>query len=251
MKKSENGLSKKSHRKHPGRRTAQQHHLAYAVLLILLCSSLASAAPKITFENKTFDFGEIVAGDSVVCLFPFTNTGDSTLKILDMRTTCLCAIADLEKKAYEPGEKGTIRAIYYSTGRKGKATKSVFITTNIKEDRVIRLVITGNIKKTWKCEPEKVDFGVIGDETMLIDTVIISTESTDSMRIDSIVPEPEPLKVTVLKQDGNSVQLKVLVETTDIEWCFIGVIRIYSNIPEARKIIIPVYAKRSEKDAGK
>jgi hypothetical protein len=228
-------------------------HLVCAVLLLIVCIPLSSlfAAPEITFEKKTFDFGEIIAGDSAVCFFTFTNTGDSTLKILDMRTTCLCALADLEKKTYEPKEKGTIKAIFYSTGRKGKVTKSVFITTNIKENRVVRLAITGHIKKTWKCEPEKVDFGEIGDRTILIDTVEISTESVDSIRIDSIIPEPEELNVSIVKHEGSSVHLKVLVEASGIKWRFIGVIRFFSNIPEARKIIIPVYARMSEEDAGK
>jgi hypothetical protein len=209
------------------------------------------AAPEITFEKKTFDFGEITAGDSAICSFSFTNTGDSILKILDMRTTCACAIANMEQKTYNPGEKGTIRATFYSTGRKGKISKSVFITTNIKENRVVRLAITGHVKKTWRCEPEKIDFGEIGDRTILIDTVEIITESIDSIHVDSIIPEPEQLKVTVLAHYGNSVKLKVLVETTGIKWRFIGVIRFYSNIPEARKIIIPVYARVSEKNIDK
>lgn len=225
--------------------------LAVVLLSPVLFSLNLDAAPAIEFDKKVFDFGEIIAGDTAVCLFAFTNTGDSLLKILDMRTTCACAIADMEKKTFNPQEKGTIKAIFYSTGRKGKVTKSVFITTNIKENRVVRLAITGNVKRTWKCEPEKVDFGEIGERTILIDTVEISTESTDSIQIDSIVPEPEQLTVTMVNHGGNSVRLKVVVETSDIKWRFIGVIRFYSSIPEARKIIIPVYARVSEEDAGK
>lgn len=227
-------------------------YTVYAVLLFLCaCITGMEAAPEISFGSKTYDFGEIVMGDSAVCFFSFTNTGDSTLKILDMRTTCSCAIANLEKKMYEPHEKGTIKAIFYSTGRKGKVSKSVFVTTNIKEKRVVRLVITGHIKKTWKCEPEKVDFGEIDDREVLVDSIEISTESMDSIRVDSIVPEPEQLKVTLLKHDGNRVKLKVKVETAGIKWRFIGVIRFFSNIPEAQKIIVPVYARVREKDLGK
>ncbi len=242
----------KSRSKQQNSTNAQPQHLTFAVLLLFTCTFITTAqsAPAITFQKKTYDFGEIIAGDTAVCLFSFTNSGDSTLKILDMRTTCACAIADLEKKTYEPHENGIIKAVFYSTGRKGNITKSVFITTNIKENRVVRLAITGHVKKTWKCEPEKVDFGEIGDRTILIDTVAISTESIDSIQVDSIITEPEQLKVTMLKHDKSSVQLKVLVETTGIKWRFIGVIRFYSNMPEARKIIIPVYARVSEEDAG-
>lgn len=221
------------------------------LLFLLAFFTTAAAAPEISFESKNFDFGEIIAGDTAVCLFFFTNTGDSTLKILDMRTTCACAIADLEKRTFEPHESGTIKAVFYSTGRKGKVTKSVFITTNIKEDRVVRLAIKGTIRKTWSCDPEKVDFGEIGHRTVLVDTVEISTESVDSIQVDSIIPEPERLKATLVEHGGSSVKLRVLVETTGIKWRFIGVIRFYSNIPEARKIIIPVYARVKQQDAGK
>jgi hypothetical protein len=238
--------------KQQNRRTAQPQHLAYATLLFIgLCITAMEAAPEISFQSKTYDFGEIVMGDTAICFFSFTNTGDSTLKILDMRTTCSCAIAALEKKTYEPHETGTIKAIFYSSGRKGKVSKSVFITTNIKENRVVHLSISGHVKKTWKCEPEKVDFGEIGTRKVLIDSVEISTESTDSIQVDSIVPEPEQLMVTVIEHNGSSVKLRVKVETTGIKWRFIGVIRFYSNIPQARKIIIPVYARVSEKDLEK
>ncbi len=242
----------KHHRKQPRTGVVPSRFLGYTVLLfICACITSIEAAPEISFQSKSYDFGEIIMGDSAVCLFSFANTGDSTLKILDMRTTCSCAIADLEKKVFKPHETGTIKAIFYSTGRKGKISKSVFITTNIAENRVVRLVITGHIKKTWKCEPEKVDFGEIDGREVLIDSVEISTESIDSIQVDSIVPEPEQLKVTMLKHNGERVKLRVKVDTAGIKWRFIGVIRFYSNIPEARKIIIPVYARVSEKDLDK
>ncbi len=221
------------------------------LVAIFVSVSFFGAKPHIVFNTKKFDFGEIIAGDSVICLFYFRNAGDSLLKIYDIRSTCSCAVSDLEKRSFEPGEKGTIKVIFYSTGRKGNIAKSIFVSTNDKENRVNRLSIAGFVKKTWKCEPEKVDFGEIGERRILVDTVTITTESVDSIQIDSVTTEPEKLHVEIISHKGDTVRLKVRVATSKITWRFIGVIRFYSNIPEARKIIIPVYARVKEEDVGK
>ncbi len=226
------------------------------LIAIFVSVWLFAAKPHIVFDTKKFDFGEIIAGETAVCLFNFMNAGDSLLKIYDIRSTCACAVSALEKRSFEPGEKGTIKVVFHSTGiKKGNIAKSIFISTNDKENRVNRLSIVGFVKKTWKCEPEKVDFGEIGERRILVDTVTITTESVDSIQIDSITTETdslaEKLHVEIISHKGDTVRLKVRVATSKITWRFIGIIRFYSNIPEAWKIIIPVYARVNEEDVGK
>ncbi|TET76513.1 MAG: DUF1573 domain-containing protein [Candidatus Cloacimonadota bacterium] len=223
------------------------HKLLTTVFFFLFFYAALCAEPIIVFEKKVFDFGEILAGETAVCLFHFKNDGDTTLKILDVRATCGCTVTKLSKKLIEPGEKGTINAVFYSTGRRGKVSKSIYITTNDKANKSIRLKIVGIIKKTWKCEPENIDFGEITKKGKLIDTVTISSISVDTIRIDSVTTEPSSrLEAKIVSHKGNNVILEVSLNTSEIKWRFIGIVKFYSNITGGTKIIIPVYARLKE-----
>ena len=66
------------------------------------------AGPTVTFEEKSYDFGELGPATSHVYKFKFKNTGTDTLKIGKIHTTCGCTVAKLSKKNYQPGESGAI-----------------------------------------------------------------------------------------------------------------------------------------------
>ncbi len=53
---------------------------------------------------------------SVVAKYRFTNVGSSTISIKDVRTSCGCTTAALEKWEYAPGESGEIEANFQFAG---------------------------------------------------------------------------------------------------------------------------------------
>jgi len=222
-------------------------HLIFFLLFLTLLPGTIFAEPEIIFNNKVFNFGEIMEGDTTVCLFHFKNEGDTILKLVYVRATCGCTVTEVSKKLIEPGDTGTIKAVFYSARQHGKISKYIFVTTNDKEHKKTMLKIVGQVNKTWKCEPRKVDFGKVRKEAIFTKSVIISCTSVDSIRVDSITVEPSDLSAEILSKKRNRIKVKVSLDTSDIKWKFIGVIRFYSNIPYNRKITIPVYAQLKEK----
>lgn len=96
--------------------------------------SPSKGAPAITFEETEFDFGEIMQGDTVVHVFSFTNTGTEPLIIYDAKAGCGCTIPEYEKDhPIMPGEKGEIKLIFNSKGKKAQQNKAVKITTNVSD----------------------------------------------------------------------------------------------------------------------
>ena len=218
------------------------------LLCIFLFASLSTlyAEPKLVFEKEVFNFGEIIEGEKATCIFNFKNTGNSVVKILDVRPTCGCTVTEINKMILHPGDKGTITAVFYSSGRKGNISKFIYVTTDEKESSTTRLSIVGKVLKTWNVDPEKVDFGEIKDWYTLIDTVVISSTLVDSIEIDSVTTEPDGFTAKIISHRGDSVSIEVCVDASEITWKFIGVIRFYSNISQIRKTIIPVYARIKE-----
>ena len=92
--------------------------LLICIFLFTLLGTLY-AEPKLVFEKEVFDFGEIIEGEKTICIFNFKNTNNSVVKILDVRPTCGCTVTEINKMILHPGDKGTITAVFNSSGRKG------------------------------------------------------------------------------------------------------------------------------------
>ena len=74
-----------------------------ASLLLAGCAFFANAqeveepmtGPKISFAEKSFDFGEITQGEKVEHVFEFENVGNEPLILSDVRTTCGCTAPEM------------------------------------------------------------------------------------------------------------------------------------------------------------
>ncbi|MEM1325119.1 MAG: DUF1573 domain-containing protein [Bacteroidota bacterium] len=97
-----------------------------------------------TFEEMTYDFGTIDAGEKVRHVYSFTNTGDEPLVISNARGSCGCTVPQWPQEAIAPGADGEIVVEYNSKGKSGKETKTVTITANTMP-AVTKLTITGTV----------------------------------------------------------------------------------------------------------
>ena len=79
--------------------------LAGAIGLGALClSAYAEGAPKIQFDQTTFDFGKTSQVSTVSGVFKFKNVGDATLKVAAPKPSCGCTVASLKPDTLAPGE---------------------------------------------------------------------------------------------------------------------------------------------------
>jgi len=110
-----------------------------------------SGGPKIVIEKAEFDMGEISTNSIGMATFKWTNTGDATLTITDVRKCC-GANVQLEKQKLEPGESGGLK-VEYSTGRDaGQFKKQLTVLSNDPGNPAVTLNILGKVvqRLTWK-----------------------------------------------------------------------------------------------------
>jgi hypothetical protein len=86
--------------------------------------------PVFLFEKEEHDFGKIIQGVKVSYSFMFTNTGNSDLLISKAKASCGCTNLIYPKKPIPPGEKGTIKVTFDSSGRKGFQNKIITLIAN-------------------------------------------------------------------------------------------------------------------------
>ena len=106
----------------------------------------APAGPTTTieFEETTFNFGTVDAGEKVNHTYKFKNTGSEPLIISNAKGSCGCTVPSWPKEPIPPGSTADIQVQFDSKNKKGKQTKRVTITANTEPAQTF-LEITGEV----------------------------------------------------------------------------------------------------------
>lgn len=88
--------------------------------------------PTMTFEEVSFDFGDINQGDKVQHIFAFENSGDTPLIITNVQTTCGCTATNWPRDPIAPGESASLTVNFNSAGKMGRQNKIITVISNAK-----------------------------------------------------------------------------------------------------------------------
>jgi len=116
--------------------------------------------PDLQFEQKTYDFGTVYKGASVVHKYKFTNKGDAVLNIGKVKTSCGCTAALTSSKTIKPGESGEIETTFRSKNFRGRITKKVYVNSNDPDENRIQLVLKGVVLDEIALDPQQIQFGL-------------------------------------------------------------------------------------------
>jgi len=98
--------------------------------------------PHIVFDERSFDFGKIKAGDVLRHDFVFTNAGNAVLEIQKVLPGCGCTTTSVREIAVAPGQTGTIPIEFDSRGLNGPVSRpiSVFANDPAQSNLVLRVI---------------------------------------------------------------------------------------------------------------
>lgn len=91
---------------------------------------LVADGSAITFEETSFDFGDIHQGDQVEHVFNFENSGNQPLIITNVQTTCGCTATDWPREPILPGDTQSLKVKFNSAGKFGRQNKVITIVSN-------------------------------------------------------------------------------------------------------------------------
>ena len=165
---------------------------AIAFLLLALATPVFG---QFKWENPEQSFTAKPLDKVIVAKFRFTNVGTTSLKITDLRPSCGCTTAYLEKKEYAPGESGEIEAKFKFDGRLGHQEKWIVVTTDWVPPQPTILRFAVNIPEAITIQPELVLWRV-GDQL-----------KAKTVRIE--VPDEIPAKVISVQADNAAVKLEL------------------------------------------
>jgi len=126
-------------------------------------SGTDKVGPRIQFDSTVLDFGKGAAGLAIEHNFTFTNTGDQTLEIKDVRPTCGCTIAGAWDRAIGPGKTGIIPIRFTPAHLAGEVVKTVIVLCNDSSRTNIVLQLKGTVWEPVEVNPLYVVFTADAD----------------------------------------------------------------------------------------
>jgi hypothetical protein len=161
-------------------------------------ASAPTTGPKIDFAETTFNFGKVKVGEVVKHSFVFTNSGSSTLNILEVKPGCGCTTAGTWDKTVEPGKTGSIPLQFNSTGFGGPVTKMATVTSSDTAHSNVVLQLTGTVWRPIDTTPTMAMFNVSPDD---------QTNEVKTIHIVSNVDEPITLSAPEISSPSFKAEL--------------------------------------------
>jgi len=197
-------------------------HLVRMMPLLLTLASVAHA--KLDFEITTQTLPTKWSDAKVEAVYKFKNTGNETVKITDMQSSCGCTVPMLEKKVYAPGESGELKTVFTPGDKIGPQVKTITLKTDLKDQPTIELTFKTDVPALPGFEPQLIYWNR-GDKP-------------DPKSIAVTLPPDVPLdKIEITPKDSDfTVTLKTVEEGKSYEI----VVTPPKNLVRVVRVVIPV-----------
>jgi hypothetical protein len=148
-------------------------------LAVALVVSQSLSAPKIQFDQTSYDVGTIIEAQTRVIktVFNVKNTGDATLKLEKVRPSCPCVSVKYDS-LIEPGKTGRIESLIDTKGfHSGPTSKFIMVASNAKNSSPIKLTIAGRFQATIDVSSRYLSFNTATGQ--IRDTIYLATKKND------------------------------------------------------------------------
>ncbi len=204
-----------------------------------------SVSPNIQFERKVYDYGTVYQGEKVPCVYRFKNAGADSLIIGKVRSGCSCTAAIISSKKLLPGETGELKVTFYTKGRQGKQSKTIYVHSNDPDEPVVKLKITGFVKKTVTVNPRTVSFGTVPKgETATKNARLTLEKEVKVLKVESS-SDYLTLELSQLKDEENILELKVVLSPETPIGQLREKLTIHTNVKKQPFMDIPVQVRVS------
>lgn len=209
--------------------------LVWSLFVFLPC-----AGASLRFEQTMIEDVVPPGEKSYAFAFPFENTGDSTVEIREIKTTCGCTTATLEKITYAPGESGVILGTFSVGNRQGQQSKKIRVFTRSLAQPEIQLALNLEIPQLVTMKPGLLLWRV-GTEPDT-KTLTISPNADLGAEIVSVECASPDFVVESLPKDAESVAFEVLVAPLTTESSGRGLIKVVVAVADAEPKTIYAHA---------
>jgi hypothetical protein len=218
--------------------------LLFAAIIVVFSASLAFAAPRISVDRPTYNFGALLQGKKIEYSFVVTNSGDSPLKITHIRPACGCTAANASSPLVQPGKSSEIKVTFNSANFSGPINKTIAVESNDPATPVLTLTITGTVTEEIAVIPKQLNFGQVKPDVMKAIPLSIENKGKRVLKVLSVKTPMPQVTYKVEKNQvkpGESTVISVSVTPRPDDRILSGYITIITDDPDKGEIMVPVY----------
>jgi uncharacterized cupredoxin-like copper-binding protein len=211
----------------------------------LLITTPALAAPSISVEKPTHDFGTINQGQKVDHLFAVKNRGDEPLTITQIRSSCGCTAATLSTKTIPPGKSGEVKVTFDSTNFADQVTKTVHLDSNDPRNPSTVLTMQGKIVEIIAATPRTLNLGSLKAGSRKEVMLKLENRGTTTFTVTSVHSPMAAIVGTIREgkvNPGKSGEITVTVAVPREGRFLSGYLTIQTDSPLKRELTVPIYA---------
>ena len=207
--------------------------------------------PRIEFDTKTLDLGEVPKGDKAHYTFTFKNRGLTDLVIEEAKPSCGCTVAEFTETV-APGESGTITATIDTERFRGPISKTVTVSSNDPVNSKVHLQAKATVKPFVDVLPSQhVFLRADRGESASKKVTLISYEDDVRLSLLRIEPSnelitvnPRPIEPGTVDEDGNPIEgdyeLEVVLADTAPVGRVNATVDIITNSEKVEKVTLQV-----------
>jgi hypothetical protein len=213
--------------------------------------SQQDGAPRIEFDELTFNFGTMYQQEEVSHAFAFRNTGNATLKIEKVRSSCGCTAAMPDKRELAPGEAATLKVTFRSGSMRDRVVKRVYVDSNDPAQARVNLTVTGEIKVEVEVNPRGVYLGRLKiGETLerSVEIVPVDAEDFKILGVSADHPDVRVGKPVPLGKDRPGYRLSVRFGPVEEAGRISAKVTVRTNLEHTKELTISVYGRVGEKE---
>lgn len=170
------------------------------------------ARTRLQWDSPVQDLKTGPADEAVTADFAFRNLGAQAVRFLAIETSCGCTTAKPEKTVYQPGERGTIRAILKKGDLMGLREERVFVTTDEPGNPSVTLQFKVTISAPLKITPRLLVWG--SGEKAATKTITLEIPAGQAIDILGVESVPEAFTAKTILDKGSQIFLVHIVPRT-------------------------------------
>ncbi|HRJ07920.1 MAG TPA: DUF1573 domain-containing protein [Prosthecobacter sp.] len=219
-------------------------------ILALCLLSAAWCRAELALETPVIEVHPKPEDEQVTVHFAFTNKGSKPVHVLTLDSSCSCLSADLDKPVYQPGEKGSGKAVFKVSSFTGRHEKTIHAKTDdpAQPEWVIPFMLI--VPEIIKIEPKTLQWW-LGDEPQAKVTRVIMS-GDEPLRITNISSTRENVEFS-FKEVQPGREYEVTVKPKNTQEVMLGALRIETDSKIAKYqrqlAFFSVYRKPASLDA--
>jgi hypothetical protein len=159
--------------------------------------------PQIQFDQETVDYGEVLQGTEATRIFTMRNQGKGILRIIDVNTTCECAVMLPEKREIPPGGSVEMKVTFKTGSLTGPQHKTISVRSNDPNRLVVILHLNARVNPVFVFDPPMLNFGELPRGTEVSREISMRETQGKPFAVEAVTASIPSLRVEAIP-DGDA-----------------------------------------------